>query len=572
MDTAARISALTADSPPEEVSAVLSTAASAAETASESEGPALTTALADALLALPVSVSTTGAGQHLCRLTAELAKREENRSRLSVSSLLRRLVEVLAAAAEPKEDVDDLVQPCRALGNLCYEGEPARAGLLEPPGPVALTAAVLKATTAGKEGARAREVASGLVLNFINDYPAGVDWAVDSESLNRLIVACCDDVTQSSLVRHTLVAAAVVVDSPRREALLGSRLAALLAVCLLPQREPSVLEEALETAAAWCRHDEARLALAHGGVADSLVCLLPAANCPAEARALLVELLSGDQAMAAVYRRGEGAVYKEVRRWLAEGGAAETLTACACDALSNFATNDDHATGMVRSGVHLDLVPPLKSDSARLQMAALSLLRNLCLPSANKVALLEAGTLDHLLSLSVVEQPALFKYYGTLRLLVADSGAACGRLANHPGLLEQVVAAARGDGPYGVQHEACRLLARLVRTAQSSDVSRAVVSAGGHSSLVRLLRADNAVMTNEAIMALCHTAPLTEAAEIVSSELADAMTAVMNNTEFPFQVKENAATLLILLRSREPEVAEALSGVPQLDPASAVDR
>ncbi|KAF0290529.1 Rap1 GTPase-GDP dissociation stimulator 1 [Amphibalanus amphitrite] len=409
MDNAARISALTADSPPEEVSAVLSAAASAAETASESEDASLTTALADALLALPASVSTTGAGQHLCRLTAELAKREENRARLSVPSLLGRLVEVLAAAAEPKEDVDDLVQPCRALGNLCYEGEPARAGLVEPPGPEALTAAVLKATTAGKEGARAREVASGLVLNFINDYPAGVDWAVDSESLNRLIASCCDDVTQSSLLRHALVAAAVVVDSPRREALLGSRLAALLAVCLLPQREPSVLEEALENAAAWCRHDEARLALAHGGVADSLVCLLPAVNCPAEARALLVELLSGDQAMAAVYRRGEGAVYKEVRRWLAEGGAAETLTACACDALSNFATNDDHATGMVRSGVHLDLVPPLKSDSARLQMAALSLLRNLCLPSANKVALLEAGMLDHLLSLSVVEQPALFK-------------------------------------------------------------------------------------------------------------------------------------------------------------------
>ena len=71
--------------------------------------------------------------------------------------------------------------------------------------------------------------------------------------------------------------------------------------------------------------------------------------------------------------------------------------------------SDDHALGMVRSGVHLDLVTPLRSDSPQLQMAALSLLRNLCLPSANKAALLEAGTLDHLLALSVTEQPALFK-------------------------------------------------------------------------------------------------------------------------------------------------------------------
>ena len=35
-----------------------------------------------------------------------------------------------------------------------------------------------------------------------------------------------------------------------------------------------------------------------------------------------------------------------------------------------------------------------------------------------------------------------------------------------------------------------------------------------------------------------------------SSELAAAMTAVMNNGAFPVQVKENAATLLTLLRSR----------------------
>ena len=64
---------------------------------------------------------------------------------------------------------------------------------------------------------------------------------------------------------------------------------------------------------------------------------------------------------------------------------------------------------MVRSGVHGDLIPPLSSDSVQLQMAALSLLRNLCLPPANKEALLEAGMLERLMGLSVVEQPALFK-------------------------------------------------------------------------------------------------------------------------------------------------------------------
>ena len=70
---------------------------------------------------------------------------------------------------------------------------------------------------------------------------------------------------------------------------------------------------------------------------------------------------------------------------------------------------DDHALAMVRSGVHVDLVAPLQSDSVQLQMAALGLLRNLCLPSANKATLLEADMLERLLNLSVTEQPALFK-------------------------------------------------------------------------------------------------------------------------------------------------------------------
>ena len=67
---------------------------------------------------------------------------------------------------------------------------------------------------------------------------------------------------------------------------------------------------------------------------------------------------------------------------------------------------------------------------------------------------------------SSIFSPVCWQYYGTLRLLVADSGAACVRLTNQPGLVPQLVAAAQGDGPYGVHHEACRLLARMIRTTQ----------------------------------------------------------------------------------------------------------
>ena len=73
--------------------------------------------------------------------------------------------------------------------------------------------------------------------------------AVDSGALGQLLAAGCDDVSQSSLLRHTLVAAAVVAESPRRDALAGTRLAALLANCLLPQtvRSPATLPQTVRS-------------------------------------------------------------------------------------------------------------------------------------------------------------------------------------------------------------------------------------------------------------------------------------------------------------------------------------
>lgn len=64
---------------------------------------------------------------------------------------------------------------------------------------------------------------------------------------------------------------------------------------------------------------------------------------------------------------------------------------------------------MVRAGLHRDLVGPLTSDSPRLQVSALGLLRNLSVPAQNKVTIIEAGLLDTMMALSVVEQPAFFK-------------------------------------------------------------------------------------------------------------------------------------------------------------------
>ena len=59
MESAAHLSALTADTPAEEVTAVLSAAAAAAEGASETESDALCTALLELPPKLPVAVASS---------------------------------------------------------------------------------------------------------------------------------------------------------------------------------------------------------------------------------------------------------------------------------------------------------------------------------------------------------------------------------------------------------------------------------------------------------------------------------------------------------------------------------
>lgn len=119
----------------------------------------------------------------LARLVAELGKRELARAQLTRPALLSQLVSYLVSEQSSDEVV---VEACRALGNLCYENEEARTLLMEvDEGTQAVGGAVERALRSGESGGRAREVTTGMLLNFINDHPPAIDWvsSADQHSL-----------------------------------------------------------------------------------------------------------------------------------------------------------------------------------------------------------------------------------------------------------------------------------------------------------------------------------------------------------------------------------------------------
>jgi hypothetical protein len=106
----------------------------------------------------------------------------------------------------------------------------------------------------------------------------------------------------------------------------------------------------------------------------------------------------------------------------------------------------------------------------------------------------------------------------------------------------------------GVQGEANRLLAWIIKNSKRSEVIKTVAAASGVQCLVAMLAAEHAVMRNEALLALAMVAA-------VASDLPEETVQVLND-------KTTAAHLCTILKEAkdEPTAANALAVVKLLIP------
>ncbi|XP_077206934.1 rap1 GTPase-GDP dissociation stimulator 1-like isoform X2 [Paroedura picta] len=406
--------------------------------------------------------STPACAVKAAQVLAEIAKNEEMKTPCINAGLIPILVPLLNSTNQ-----ELLLHTGRAIGRICYDNNDLQEQL----------------------------VAAGVI-----------------DSLVRILSNYPDD---EALVRVNLLALSNLADlDTAKEALSKTKVAEQLVHQLRQVNHHEKVEIILEVLQTLAENDALKLQLAEAGIQDAVTELLlrlqdsskPEDMCSLKAASdLIVSLLLGDESMQQLFAEGRGVIYQSVGMWLASKHTQLQLTGAL--AIANFARNDGNCVRMVQLGVvHqlLDLLEQhVESGDVSVQHAALSALRNLAIPVANKIQMLEEGVGKRIQMLLRSEMPPVqFKLLGTLRMLIDGQAEAAEEMGQDPTLLNRLAQWCGSKDHAGVCGEANRLLASLLRHSRSPEVVKAIQEAQGVKHLVSMATSEHVIMQNEALIAL----------------------------------------------------------------------
>ncbi|XP_020657960.3 rap1 GTPase-GDP dissociation stimulator 1 [Pogona vitticeps] len=396
------------------------------------------------------------------QVLAEIAKDEEMKTPCIEAGLMPILIQLLEST-----DQEMLLHAGRTIGRICYDNNDLQERL----------------------------VGAGVIpslVRIMSDYP-------DNEPLVRVNLLALSNLAELDTAKEALCkteAAEHLVHQLRRTS---------------HHEKTEIILEVLQTLA---ENDTLKLQLTEAGIQEAVVEILqrlqesskPEDMCSLKATSdLIVSLLLGDESMQQLFADGQGVIYQNVGTWLASKHNQLQLTGAL--AIANFARNDSNCVRMVQLGVvHqlLDLLEKhVENGDVSVQHAALSALRNLAIPVANKVQMLDDGVCKRIQMLLRSEMPPVqFKLLGTLRMLMDGQADAAEELGQDPLLLNRLVQWCDSRDHAGVCGEANRLLASLIRHSRSQEVVRAIEEAQAVKHLVSMATSEHAIMQNEALIAL----------------------------------------------------------------------
>ncbi|XP_074089117.1 rap1 GTPase-GDP dissociation stimulator 1-like isoform X2 [Macrotis lagotis] len=396
------------------------------------------------------------------QVLAELAKNEELKQPCIDAGLVSALLPHLKSS-----DQDLLLHAGRAIGRICYGNKELQEELIE--------AGVIS-----------------LLIKILTDFP-------ESEPL----------------VRVDLLALCNLADlDAAKEALSKTKAAEELVKQLRRAENQERLEIIIEILQLLAENDSLKVQLVEADVQSALMEILEQVQDSSEVEAagilktisdLVISLLLGDESMQKLFANGTGLIYQKISDWLMSSNVQMQLTGAL--AVANFARNDSNCVKMVQLGIVHQLLDLLEkhvdNGDVTVQHAALSALRNLAIPVINKVQMLEEGVVKRIQMLLRSEMPPVqFKLLGTLRMLIDGQGETAEMLGQDPALLNRLVQWCEDKDNVGVQGEANRLLASLMRYSKSQDVVKAIQEAQGLKHLVSMTTSEHAIMQNEALRAL----------------------------------------------------------------------
>uniref|UniRef100_A0A8C0QM36 Uncharacterized protein n=1 Tax=Chelonoidis abingdonii TaxID=106734 RepID=A0A8C0QM36_CHEAB len=267
-----------------------------------------------------------------------------------------------------------------------------------------------------------------------------------------------------------------------------------------------------------------------------------------------------DESMQKMFANGCGIIYQKVGTWLASNHPQLQLTGAL--AVANFARNDGNCVRMVQLGVVLQLLDLLEqhmdNGDVSVQHAALSALRNLAIPVANKVQMLEEGVAERIQMLLRSEMaPVQFKLLGTLRMLIDGQADTAEMLGQDPLLINRLVQWCDAQEHAGVRGEANRLLASLLRHSRSQEVVKAIQQAQGVKHLVSMTTSEHVIMQNEALIALAIASAI-NLGILPPPKLVQSLHKLLQDECTGPEVKYNSMGLLCSLLNSEDNIKETL--------------
>ncbi|RZF48501.1 hypothetical protein LSTR_LSTR007779 [Laodelphax striatellus] len=529
-------------------------------------------------------------------LISTLAKSDAGRAACTAEPrLISVLMERLAAVGSNGGDIQVLGQTCRALGNIIYEAmyssSETKKAIVDGDG-LALSMKAIKYSIAQGNGENARHLRSyavGLLHNLIIAEEEFYQKAVDMDIMEVL----CSVLEQGVLTRegeeaaiHAAILLNVLTESGT--VLISERLSQGIVKTLEASNCRELSELWLQLLHSQAENETVRLYLAKSGLCELLIQLLEkhhalvkddeTRNLMKMACDLIIIIMNGDESMNLLYGDGKAKVFVGMVSWLTSTDVYLQITGVL--AMGNFARSDKHCIQMVDYGVSKKLIALLSNNNTsaadiRLQHALLSALRNLVIPTQNKSKVLADGLLDAVFPvLSVPTFPVVFKLLGTLRMVIDGQEAAARQLGCNKELLGRLVEWCTTDDHPGVQGEASRLLAWLVKNSRDRDVMGCMVAAGAVQQLVAMVTAEHAVMQGEALLALSLLAAMRLAdatPRLLEAKVGDRIVAIINPgiERHVFQnllslVSQLATSSDMKMHLRERGVPKALSMIVSL--------
>ncbi|XP_067001395.2 GTPase-GDP dissociation stimulator vimar [Anabrus simplex] len=500
------------------------------------------------------------------KVISELAKADAGREKCATSSLLKLLVKFMK---DEEQDIQVLIQVCRALGNICYENDKGRLLILDADClPILLQVLKRSLSETGESGRSLRNVAAGFLLNLLIGHEDIQQKAVELgvvDILCRVLELDGIDAAGEESCTHALVILELITDSAvnGNESLLDEQMCKVAVQVLGASSSPEVSEMCLELLHGQAENEQVKIHLARAGLCELLIQLLEkhkplveddeARNLMKMACDLIVLVLTGDDSMNILYSEGQGQVFHSMVSWLSSDD--EDLQITGVLAMGNFARTDKHCIQMVEAGVSKKLLTLVERNNTpdgdiRLQHALLSALRNLVIPSQNKATVLNDGLMNAVAPmLAIPTFPVVFKLLGTLRMVVDGQEEAARELGQQHELVQRLVQWCGTEDHPGVQGEANRLLAWLIKNSHDQGVLNVMLETGAVPCLVTMVTAEHAVMQNEALMALALIAAmrLNDASEsLVAAKIGSSITKLLTDfgPSLSQEVVQNALTLL----------------------------